>query len=170
MPTNNPQMSNGGALSWQLQLPFHSKQEIKNVFHLKLVILPPPTNPSKADQSWSLFQMQKREVSALLVIDPHPPAQMHKTCLGLFSIKVTEYLPLWNWAFSHFLTFCSLYKNFPLPPSFPSVFRQQACNHIPRRKIVFQNWRSSVPLTSPRLLRTLFAKHINLAPNLKLDA
>ena len=38
MPTNNPQMSNGGALSWQVQLPFHSKQEIKNVFHLKLVI------------------------------------------------------------------------------------------------------------------------------------
>ena len=50
MPTNNPQMSNGGALSWQVQLPFHSKQEIKNVFHLKLVIqqathIPPPSNP-----------------------------------------------------------------------------------------------------------------------------
>ena len=30
----------------------------------------------------------------MLEIDPHPPAQMHKTCLGLFSIKVTEHLPL----------------------------------------------------------------------------
>ena len=46
---NNPQMSNGATR----RLLFHSKQEIKNVFHLKLVIqqathIPPPSNPSKA--------------------------------------------------------------------------------------------------------------------------
>ena len=127
MPTNNPQMSNGAALSWQLQLPFHSKQEIKNVFQLKLVI--PPSSPlpfKKSLQGRSVFGPQRILVPAAkkeeVLACNSASCPMRKTCLGLFSIKVTEHLHLWNW---EFLTFSSLYQNFPPPPSFPSVFCQR---------------------------------------------
>ena len=67
-----------------------------------------------------LVPIAKKEVFSLAGNSSSCP--MHKTCLGLFSIKVTENLHLWNW---EFLTFSSLYQNFPPPPSFPSVFCQR---------------------------------------------
>ena len=70
-----------------------------------------------------LVPAAKKEVFSLPCNSSSCP--MHKTCLGLFSIKVTEHLHLWNW---EFLTFSSLYQNFPQPPSHP--FCQARCGTI----------------------------------------
>ena len=90
-----------------LQLLLLSELRERSVLGLQLILVP----------------IAKKEVFSLAGNSSSCP--MHKTCLGLFPIKVTEHFPRWNWAFSYFLTFSSLYQNFPQPPSFPSVFCQR---------------------------------------------
>ena len=119
-----------------------------------------------------LVSTAKKEGFSLAGNSSSPTSPMHKTCLGLFSTKVTEHLPLWNWAFSYFLTFSSLYQNFPRPPSFLSISLLSAgAKPYFENCQLRQNWKWNVPMICPRLqyVYSLCKTH-KPRPNLQFDA